>query len=57
MQFKKEGKRKYMNSEQVINILQVKKNATQESGENLLLSVAFFLRESVPFYPFFFKLH
>jgi hypothetical protein len=57
MQFKKEGKRKYMNSVQVINILQVKKNATQESGENLLLSVAFFLRESVPFYPFFFKLH
>ena len=57
MQFKKEGKRKYMNSVQVINILQVKKNATQESGENFLLSVAFFLMKSVPFYPFFFKLH
>jgi len=57
MQFKKEGKRKYMNSVQVINSVQVKKNATQESGENFLLSVAFFLMESVPFNPFFFKLH
>lgn len=46
-----------MNSVQVITCLQDKKNATEESGENLYLSVAFFLRESVPFYPLFFKLH
>jgi hypothetical protein len=53
MQFKKEGMRKYMNSVQVTNILQVKKNVKQGSGENLLLSVAFFLKEDVPFYPSF----
>ncbi len=47
----------YMKSVQVKYSVHVKINATQEFGENLLLSVAFILRESVPFYPFFYKMH